>query len=159
MIVVTLGTIFFPFDRAVIWLQELLDQEIIKEKVLLQHGSTSVARLTHPLLTDRASLPREEMYKYIQQSSLVISHAGQGSTRMLVQLGASFVLLPRLKQYGEHVDNHQLLFAKAMARFGIPYCTKFEHLVNYIKHPPEPIERKIFEGPSLAEYLASNLAR
>ena len=154
MIVFTLGTIIFPFDRAVDWLNLLLEQEIITEPVLFQHGATSVARLNHPLLTSVTSLSKTEMKKSIQQASLVIAHAGQGSTRMLAKMGASFILLPRLKCYGEHIDDHQLLFAQAVETFGIRYCTEFASLVNYIKHPPLPLQGELFEAPSLGKYFA-----
>ena len=153
MIVFTLGTIIYPFDRTVDWLDRLLEGEIITEPVLFQHGATEVARLHHPLLTTVVSLSKTEMQQSIQQSSLVISHAGQGSTRMLAKMGASFVLLPRLKCFGEHVDDHQLLFAQAVEQFGISYCTEFSRLVNYIKHPPLPFEGELLDAPSLAEYL------
>ena len=153
MIVFTLGTIIFPFDRTVDWLDRLLEGEIITEPVLFQHGATSVARLHHPLLTSVVSLSKAEMQESIEQASLVISHAGQGSTRMLAKMGASFILLPRLKCYGEHVDDHQLLFAQVVEKFGISYCTEFDSLVNYIQHPPLPFEGKLFDAPSLAKYF------
>lgn len=153
MIIFTLGTIFFPFDRSVNWLQELLDQEVIAEPVLLQHGATSTAKLRHPLITSVVSLTDTEMHEAVKQASLVISHAGQGSTRMLAEMEARFVLLPRLKRYGEHVDDHQLLFARAVERFGVRHCTKFEQLTKLINEPPSPFQGKLFNAPLLAEYL------
>ncbi len=153
MIVFTLGTIIFPFDRAVDWLDLLLEKEIITEPVLFQHGATSVARLNHPLLTSVTSLPKSEMEESIKKASLVIAHAGQGSTRMLAKMGASFVLLPRLKCYGEHIDDHQLLFAQAVETFGINYCTEFASLADSIKHPPLPLKEKLFDAPSLGKYF------
>lgn len=153
MIVYTLGTIFFPFDRATAWLQVLLEKEIIVEPVLLQHGSTSVARLRHPLLTSVVSLSRKEMHESVTQASLVIAHAGQGSTRMLAEMKTCFVLLPRLKRYGEHVDDHQLLFASTVEKFGIHYCTELDQLINYVKERPSPFQGELFNAPSLAEYL------
>jgi len=152
MIVYTLGTIFFPFDRAVDWLQILLEKEIIVEPVLLQHGATPT-RFSHPLLTSMPSLNRNEMYASVKQASLVISHAGQGSTRMLAEMGVCFVLLPRLKRYGEHVDDHQLLFARAVEKFGVQYCTEIEQLINYVKVRPSSFQGKLFQAPSLSEYL------
>ena len=153
MIVFTLGTIIFPFDRAVDWLDLLLEKEIITEPVLFQHGATSVAKLNHPLLTSVTSLSKTEMQESINRASLVISHAGQGTTRMLAKMKASFVLLPRLKCYGEHIDDHQLLFAQAVETFGINYCTKFSSLTNYIKHPPQPLKGELFDAPSLGQYF------
>lgn len=153
MIVYTLGTIFFPFDRAVTWLQFLLEQEIIVEPVLLQHGATFTVTLSHPLLTSVPSLTRNEMQAAVQQSSLVISHAGQGSTRMLAEMGACFVLLPRLKRWGEHIDDHQLLFARAVERLGVHYCTELEQLIEYVRYRPAPFQGDLFQAPPLAEHL------
>lgn len=153
MIIFTVGTIFFPFDRAADWLQVLLQEEIIIEPVLFQHGATSVTQLSHPLLTNVSSLTTDEMHAAVKQASLVVSHAGQGSTRMLAGMGACFVLIPRLKRYGEHVDDHQLLFANAVERFGVRYCTELEQLIQYIKQPPSPLGNKLFDGPLLAEHL------
>lgn len=153
MIVFTLGTIIYPFDRAVDWLELLLKKEIITEPILFQHGATSATRLEHPLLTSVTSLTKTEMQEAVRQASLVVAHAGQGSTRMLAKMGSSFVLLPRLKCYGEHIDDHQLLFAQAVQRFGVSHCTDFTHLVNYIQHPPSPIGRELFNAPSLAKYF------
>ena len=153
MIVFTLGTIFFPFNRATIWLQELLNQEIIVEPVLFQHGATLSNQLSHPLLKSVPSLTATEMHEAVKQASLVISHGGQGSTRMLAEIGACFVLLPRLRRYGEHVDDHQLLFAQTVAKLGVHYCTELNQLVNYVQHRPSPFQGKLFNGPLLVEHL------
>jgi UDP-N-acetylglucosamine transferase subunit ALG13 len=154
MIFFTLGTASFPFDRSILWLEKLLTQEIITEPVLLQHGVTPV-RIQHPLLTAVASLSSDEMFKAVSESSLVVSHAGQGSTRMLASRGASFVLLPRLKKFGEHIDDHQLLFATAVEKLGVNYCIKIEDLTRYIQHPPRPFKGELLQAPSLASYLSS----
>lgn len=153
MIVFTLGTIIFPFDRAVTWLDLLLEKEIIIEPVLFQHGATSVTRLQHPLLTSVTSLTKAEMQECIKKASLVITHGGQGSTRMLAKMGVSFVLLPRLKRHNEHIDDHQLLFAQAVEQFGINYCTEFTSLVDYIQNPPLPFQGDLFDAPSLGKYF------
>lgn len=153
MIVYTLGTIIFPFDRAINWLQILLEEEIIVEPVLLQHGSTSAAKLSHPLIKSVVSLTRNEMYEAVNRASLVISHAGQGSTRMLTEMGACFVLLPRLQRYKEHVDDHQLLFARAVEKYGVHHCTELDQLSYYAKYRPSPFQGDLFNAPSLVEHL------
>ncbi len=153
MIVYTLGTIFFPFERAINWLQILLEKEIIVEPVLLQHGTTSPARLNHPLVTSVASLTRDEMCVAVKQASLVISHAGQGSTRMLAEMGACFILLPRLKHYGEHVDDHQLLFARTVEKFGLKHCIELGQLIEYVKQRPSPFQGELLKAPLLVEHL------
>lgn len=155
MILVTLGTQFFAFDRCIHWLERLLAEGVIVEPVLLQHGTTSVARLKHPLLTVVYSLDLDEMQNSVRRSRLVISHAGQGSARMLARLGAHFVLLPRQRRYREHVDDHQLLFTHAVARLGVHYCIEYHQLVCYIQNPPPPLDGDLFhQTPSLADHLA-----
>lgn len=153
MIIVTFGTIDYPFNRVIIWLRTLLESNLINEPILFQHGKSSVKYLNHPLLTNVASLTRLEMQEYTKQSSFVISHAGQGTTRMLAEMGKSFVLIPRLKQYNEHIDNHQLLFARQVAKYGIHYCTEFSQLVKYVQKRPLPYKGELFKAPLLVEYL------
>jgi UDP-N-acetylglucosamine transferase subunit ALG13 len=153
MILFTIGTIVYPFDRSITWLQTLLEQKIIQEPVLLQHGDTSLEGLDHPMVGTTAWLDRNEMNRAVREASLVISHAGQGSTRMLADMGARFVLLPRLKCYGEHVDDHQLDFARSVEKLGVRYCTELSKLSEYILNPPPPIPGKLFKSPNLAEHL------
>jgi UDP-N-acetylglucosamine transferase subunit ALG13 len=156
MIIVTLGTIDFPFHRAVLWLRGLVENKIINEPVLLQHGMTPVENFNHGLVTNLVSLSRPEMYELTKQASLVISHAGQGSTRMLAEMNTRFVLIPRLKRYGEHIDDHQLLFARQVEQFGIKYCTEFNQLIKYIKQRPSPYYGELYKAPLLVEYLINH---
>jgi UDP-N-acetylglucosamine transferase subunit ALG13 len=153
VILFTIGTIVYPFDRSITWLQTLLEQKIIQEPVLLQHGDTSIEGLDHPMVGTTAWLDRNEMHRAVREASLVISHAGQGSTRMLADMGARFVLLPRLKCYGEHVDDHQLDFARSVEKLGVRYCTELPKLSEYILNPPPPIPGKLFKSPNLVEHL------
>ncbi|PSF38669.1 glucosyl transferase [Aphanothece hegewaldii CCALA 016] len=153
MIILTLGTINTPFYRAVDWLQSLLENKLINEPVLFQYGTTPVNNLKHPLVTNVKSLKRYEMQQYINKASLVISHAGQGSTRMLAEMGARFILIPRLKRHGEHIDDHQLIFARQVEKFGIHYCTEYHQLVRLIKQRPLPYYGQLFDAPLLVEYL------
>ncbi len=154
MLTVTLGTIPFQFNRSIAWLKMLLDREIITEPVFLQYGTTEIAAIAqHPLITALPVVQSDYLQRQIDQSRLVISHAGQGSTRMLVQRGASFVIVPRLAKYKEHIDNHQLLFAQGMAELGISCCGSLEELAQAVLSPPAPCNPDIFEGPKLVEHL------
>jgi UDP-N-acetylglucosamine transferase subunit ALG13 len=158
MIFITLGMQFFPFNRVTVWLDQMLDQGLISETVLFQHGATSVQSLNHPFLTKVPSLSRDQMILNIRNSSLVLSHAGQGSTRNLAELGSCFVLLPRLQKYGEHIDDHQLGFARAVAKLGATYCTEFDELVRYIHEPPAPFAGELLPGPPLVDYLVTRFS-
>jgi UDP-N-acetylglucosamine transferase subunit ALG13 len=154
MITVTLGTIPYSFERAIAWLNTLLDRKIINEPVFVQHGITDASPIaTHPLVTAQPILESAELIALVNRSRLVISHAGQGSTRMLAAQRASFVLVPRLSRYKEHVDDHQLLFAQNVQHFGVRYCLQLEEVENAILQPPPRFQGQLFDGPKLPDYL------
>lgn len=154
MITITLGTIPFSFDRAINWLDSLLQKEIITEDVYVQHGTTDVSVLAkYPYVTTVSIVETSILMEQIDNSRLVISHAGQGLTRALAARGTSFILLPRLAQYKEHIDDHQLWFAQGVEKMGIPLCQSFEDFEDLILHPPKPFKGKLFDGPKLAEHL------
>lgn len=155
MITVTLGTINFPFDRLVNSIAALLHSGMIAEEIFVQHGDTDVAIIQdHPLVTTSHKVPSAVLSEYIAQSRLVISHAGQGSTRYLAAQKVSFIIVPRLADLGEHIDDHQLDFAKNVSNLGIVFCEDTDRLIDFLKDPPPPLEVDIFKGPKLSDFLA-----
>lgn len=156
MITVTLGTIPYPFHRATTWLADLLAQNIITEPVFLQYGTSDIAQLAHhDLVTAVPKTSYQHLVKMTQQSRLVISHAGQGSTHDLATRGLHFVLLPRLAKYGEHVDDHQLSFAQSILPGPTYYCLSKDDLVTAIQTPPPVLRQPLLRGPDLSQYLRS----
>ncbi|AFY32494.1 glycosyltransferase [Calothrix sp. PCC 7507] len=154
MILMTLGTISFPFDRAILWLKILLDRGVITEPVFLQYGASDISALAeHPLVTVESTVTLEKLIKLADNSRLVISHAGQGSTRMLASRKVPFVLIPRLKLYGEHVDDHQRWFAEAVAPRGIQNFVDLDELEKAILQPPPRFQGQLFSNPKLTDYL------
>lgn len=154
MITVTLGTIPYPFDRAINWIELLIDKQIISESVFIQHGVSNVAEISrHPLVTVASMVDSKELEKLIFSSRLVISHAGQGSTRKLIETRSNFVLLPRLAKYGEHIDDHQLMFAQSVAHMGIYYCLDFQKLEQAVLNPPPLVDTKFLQKPKLTDHL------
>ena len=154
MIVVTLGTIPYPFERAVGWISELIRLKVISESVFIQHGVTNIdPLLRHRLVTASPIVESDRFIDLIDQASLVISHAGQGSTRLLAERRASFVLLPRLAQYREHIDDHQLFFAKSVKNSGVGYCSDIGELASAVSNPPPRFDKRLFEEASLVEHL------
>ncbi len=154
MITVTLGTIPFPFNRVISWLDILLDSQIITEPIFIQHGVTDISAIAkHPLVKALPLLDSASLMQTAKDSRLVISHAGQGSTRAFIEQGASLILLPRLARYGEHIDNHQLIYAESIKDLGIYACMDLYRLKQSILQPPPYIKKQLFQGPKLSEYL------
>jgi UDP-N-acetylglucosamine transferase subunit ALG13 len=154
MIVVTLGTIPYPFNRAIRWLNTLLEDGIINESVFIQYGVSNIQCLErYSQVTLEPLVEAKRFFDFVDSARLVISHGGQGSTRTLAARGASFVLLPRLKYYGEHIDDHQLHFSQNIAHSGIQYCATLQDLKQAILHPPLPCKYPLFTEPKLADHL------
>ena len=55
------------------------------------------------------------MVKNIAEARIVITHGGPASFIMTLQIGKTPIVVPRQKQFNEHVNDHQLDFAKAVA--------------------------------------------
>lgn len=154
MITVTLGTASFQFDRAISWLSSLLERGVISEPVFVQYGVSDVSELMkYSLVTAESVLEPKPLFALLDASRLVISHAGQGSTRMLAARGARFVLLPRLKRYAEHVDDHQLWFVESVKELGVQHCLSLKELEQAILQPPPRFPKQLFNEPKLANHL------
>ncbi len=154
MITVTLGTIPYSFNRSIAWLKALLDSGVIDEPVFIQYGNSDISALiNHPLVTAESVVPQAKLKAMIERSRLVISHAGQGSTRLLAAAQTQFVLLPRLAKHEEHVDDHQLMFARSVASRGVHHCVTFEALEQAVLEPPELCPPDLFAGPKLTAHL------
>lgn len=51
---------------------------------------------------------REEHHSRLENAGAIISHAGVGSVVTALKMGKKVIVFPRLQEYHEHMDNHQL---------------------------------------------------
>jgi UDP-N-acetylglucosamine transferase subunit ALG13 len=117
MILVITGMDPFQFDRVVKAIDELAGSgKLGAEEVLIQLGAcTYVPR--HCKHQKAFSFP--EISQKIRESSVVLTHAGAGSTLNCIHNGKHPVIIPRLKEHDEVIDNHQIPFAERLDRFGL----------------------------------------
>lgn len=109
-VVVTLGTIRpYGFRRLV---ERLLAVLPVEAEVLWQTGATDVSDLP---IDGRAHVPAPELEAAITEADVVISHAGTGTALTAFEAGRCPVLVPRRSSEGEHIDDHQVVTAKALA--------------------------------------------
>ena len=156
MITVTLGTTSYPFDRLLYWLRILIEKNIISEPLFVQYGLSKIEHLSDKkLVTAAALIPYDSLADKIDKSRLVISHAGDGTTRKLAKQNKSFVVIPRTARLGEHVDDHQVSFAEEVKHMGVKVCKTLDELELAILRPPRPLNRDLFEGAKLSSYLAT----
>lgn len=112
MIFVTVGTHEQQFNRLVESVDRLKETGVITEDVIIQTGfSTYEPRHCRW----QKLFPYKEMVQMVENARIVITHGGPSSFIMPLQIGKIPVVVPRQKQYEEHVNDHQLVFAKALA--------------------------------------------
>lgn len=132
MILVTVGTEKFPFNRLMHWIQVLISRGFIQEEVVLQYGSCTVL----PAGVKAYSLLTEvQFHELVQQARLVISHCGEGTLLLLDANSKPYILVPRKRCLKEHVDDHQIELAIALAETGIPIAWSPGDLVRFLALP------------------------
>lgn len=113
-VLVSLGTIHpYRFDRAVDAVVRALPDGCA---VTWQLGATFRDDLPGDV---HAELGWAEMGRLIRESDVFVSHAGVGSVLQALDNGVVPALAVRSKAHGEHVDDHQRLFAEEMQRRGL----------------------------------------
>jgi len=113
MILVATGTHLQQFNRLIEAVDNLVGDNAINEKVVIQVGYSNY-------IPKNAKWFRftgyADMVKLIKGSSIVITHAGIGSVLLSVRLNKKTIVVPRLKKFGEHTNNHQLEIVKELAK-------------------------------------------
>ena len=104
MILVMLGTQNNSFHRLLEEIDRLIDKKIINEKVVVQAGYTKYSSDNMEIF---GLIPQEELEKYQDNANLIITHGGVGSIIGSIKKGKKVIAVPRLHEYGEHVNDHQ----------------------------------------------------
>lgn len=128
-IVVTLGTIGYPFRRLLERLIAIIPTGV---EVLWQTGTTDVTGLP---IDARATVPNAELTAAIAAADVVVGHSGIGSAIATLEAGRCPVLVPREHQHGEHVDDHQRQIAGELSARGLAVTSpvaelSWEHLLQ-----------------------------
>lgn len=111
MIFVTVGTHEQQFDRLVKFVDELKKKDVIKEDVIIQIGFSDYI----PMCCKWQRLfSYTEMLELVDKASIVITHGGPSSFIMPLQVGKTPIVVPRRKEFGEHVNDHQVMFCHAV---------------------------------------------
>lgn len=108
MIFVTVGT-QFPFDRLIENVDLAIEMGLLKEPVFAQTGHSNYMPRYFNFVSH---INKMEFDQYMVQSRFIISHAGMGSITSALEYRKPLLVMPRLKKYGEVVNDHQLHIAK-----------------------------------------------
>jgi UDP-N-acetylglucosamine transferase subunit ALG13 len=118
----TVGADYHPFDRLMLWLDHWLQDSAPDVSCVAQTGPS--------LVPARARSTKFQTYREIwtamRRASLVVSHAGPGGVLMARDAGHCPVVVPRRREFGEAVDNHQVSFARWLASRRIAHVAEDE---------------------------------
>lgn len=140
MIFVTVGTHEQPFNRLVAFMDKWA--EVHDEKVIIQTGFSTYNPIN--CVWDKF-YPYKKMLALVQEARIVITHGGPSSFILPLQVGKTPIVVPRKYEYNEHVNNHQIYFAKTVEKRleNIKVVENVEELSNVIDNYDEIVSYKI----------------
>lgn len=136
MIFVTVGTHEQQFNRLIEYVDTLKAKGVIADEIVMQTGFS-----TYEPVNCKWSrlLSYQEMQKNIADARIVITHGGPSSFIAPLQMGKVPIVVPRQKQFEEHVNDHQVNFCEAVKErqkniLVVKEITELEEaIVNYEK--------------------------
>ena len=131
MIFVAVGTQKFQFDRLLKAIDILIDDGLLDEEVYAQIGySNHVPEHYH---FDKM-MDKSKYDSMIKKCDLLVTHSGVGTIVLGLKYSKPVIVVPRLKRYGEHIDDHQVQIADAFSdRNLVLKCEDTEDLIASIK--------------------------
>lgn len=108
MIFVTVGTHEQQFNRLV----KYMDGLRLEEEVIIQSGYSDYVP---KYCKYEKMLPYQKMVELVEKARIVVTHGGPSSIMLPLQMGKMPIVVPRQKEYGEHVNDHQLEFVRKIS--------------------------------------------
>lgn len=113
MIFVTVGTHEQPFNRLIKKIDELKKEGTIQDDVIIQTGFSTY----EPKYCQWSKMiSYQQMIKNVAAARIVITHGGPASFIMPLQVGKTPIVVPRQHQFNEHVNDHQVEFARNVSK-------------------------------------------
>lgn len=132
MIFITVGSQKFQFNRLLKEIDKLIKEKKITEKVFAQTGYSDYKPENY---TYKNFLDRDEFSNIMSKCDTVITHGGTGAIIGAVKQEKKVIAVPRLKEFGEHVDNHQLQIISEFGKMNfIKSVSKIEELDEVINN-------------------------
>ena len=104
------------FNRLLRSLDRHIESGAINRPVEAQIGYTEYLPRHY---SHRQFFPPAEFRRLFQNAEVVVTHAGGGIISSCLQEGKRLVVVPRLKKFGEHTNNHQMELAREIEGQGL----------------------------------------
>ncbi|MEV4659977.1 glycosyltransferase [Micromonospora sp. NPDC049301] len=114
-LLVAVGTDKHPFDRLVDWLAQWHAQAPDRVGLTVQHGHTPAPRVPGAV----PFLGHDALQRAMAEADLVVCHGGPATILEARRHGHLPIVVPRDPARGEHVDDHQQLFARRLGAAGL----------------------------------------
>ena len=141
MILITLGTQDKQFYRLLEAVEKQINEKIITDEVIVQAGYSSDFKSKKMKIFDL--LPMDEFDKLMNECDVLITHGGVGSIISGLKRNKKVIAAARLKEYGEHTNNHQLQIIENFSKSGyIIELDDFNKIGEIIKNIDKFIPKK-----------------
>lgn len=147
MILVTVGTEQYPFNRLMSWIEVLIQTELIQEEIVVQYGNSTILPAGARVYR---FLKEEKFQDLINQARIVIAHCGEGTLLLLDSLDKPYILVSRSHRYQEHVDDHQVELALALSQINVPIAWSPADLVRFIHAPRKASVADVSQASAIA---------
>jgi UDP-N-acetylglucosamine transferase subunit ALG13 len=114
-IFVTVGTFSTGFDRLLKEIDMLIEKRVIRENVIAQIGSSKYTPKNYEWFRFAS---KEVFGDTMKESKIVITHGGVGSITNALKFNKRTIVVPRRKEFGEVVNDHQLEITRELERQG-----------------------------------------
>ncbi len=135
MILVLLGTQNNSFHRLLEEIDRLIESGVMKEEVIVQAGYT---KYTSEHMKILGLISKEELEELQNKADFIITHGGVGSILLSITKNKKVIVVPRLHQYNEHVNDHQKqiveLFNEKGYIIGVKGVEELEQAVKQIEN-------------------------
>lgn len=135
MIFLTLGSQKFQFNRLLKSVDELIEKEIITETVFAQIGYSDYKPLHYEY---QNFINTTQFLNVIDKSDIVICHGGTGIIITSIKRGKKVIAVPRLSEFGEHIDDHQIQLIKEFNNqnliCGLDSCEELAKGIDFVRH-------------------------
>lgn len=148
-LVVSVGTDGHPFDRLMDWVERLV-VAIPDVHAVVQHGSSRPPQGTAAVPMMSQSAFRD----LLQGADVVVLQGGPGGIIDSLSCGRRPLVVPRTATLHEHVDDHQIAFARRLASDGTVLVAEsepeFRAQIERALHDPAALRIEPYRGPGLA---------
>jgi UDP-N-acetylglucosamine transferase subunit ALG13 len=140
VIFLTVGTTKFSFNRLLRGVDEAMNSLRTKERLVAQIGKSDY-EFKYKNTDAFGQIPFNKMIDYLKKARIVITHGGPATIFLVLKHNKNKPLvIPRMKKFGEHVDDHQVYFTELFKKrrlIEVPFSGDklVFRIVSHLKQP------------------------